>query len=115
MHKDPLSELVAALQRLPGIGAKSAHRLAFHILKTPREDAERLCDAIRDVKERVTYCSICNNITDADPCGFCTGTTRDQLAGAQAVVPTITGRAWLTGTAQYFLDPDDPFPAGFEL
>ncbi len=75
---DSLTRLVEQLQKLPGIGAKSAHRLAFHILKTPREDAERLCDAIREVKERVTYCSICNNITDADPCGFCTGTTRDQ-------------------------------------
>ena len=75
---DSLTRLVEQLQKLPGIGAKSAHRLAFHILKTPREDAERLCDAIREVKERVTYCSICNNITDTDPCGFCTGTTRDQ-------------------------------------
>ena len=65
------------LQKLPGIGAKSAQRLAFHILKTPREDAERLCDAVRDVKDRVTYCSVCNNITDTDPCGFCTGASRD--------------------------------------
>ena len=52
------------------MGAKSAQRLAFHVLKTPREDAERLCDAIRDVKDRVTYCSICNNITDIDPCAY---------------------------------------------
>ena len=65
------------LQKLPGIGAKSAQRLAFHILRTPREDAERLCDAIRDVKELVTYCSICNNITDTDPCAFCTSPTRE--------------------------------------
>ena len=56
----------------------SAQRLAFHILKTPREDAERLCDAVRDVKERVTYCSVCNNITDTDPCAFCTSAVRDQ-------------------------------------
>jgi len=74
---DPLKRLVEQLQKLPGIGAKSAQRLAFHILRTPREDAERLCDAIRDVKELVTYCSICNNITDADPCSFCTSATRD--------------------------------------
>ena len=66
------------LQKLPGIGAKSAQRLAFHLLKNPREDAERLCDAIRDVKEHVTYCSICNNITDADPCVFCAGGSRDE-------------------------------------
>ena len=75
---EPLTRLVEQLQKLPGIGAKSAQRLAFHILKTPREDAERLCDAIRDVKERVTYCSVCNNITDADPCAFCTSASRDQ-------------------------------------
>ena len=74
---DPLKRLVEQLQKLPGIGAKSAQRLAFHILRTPREDAERLCDAIRDVKELVTYCSICNNITEADPCAYCTSPTRD--------------------------------------
>jgi len=75
---DPLVRLVEQLQKLPGIGAKSAQRLAFHVLKNTREDADRLCDAIRDVKEQVTYCSNCNNITDADPCAFCTSTTRDQ-------------------------------------
>jgi recombination protein RecR len=75
---DPLTRLVEQFQKLPGIGAKSAQRLAFHVLKNPREDAERLCDAIRDVKERVTYCSTCNNITDVDPCPFCTSATRDQ-------------------------------------
>ncbi|HXH25954.1 MAG TPA: recombination mediator RecR [Vicinamibacterales bacterium] len=74
---ESLAELVEQLQKLPGIGAKSAQRLAFHILRTPREDADRLCDAIRAVKERVTYCSICNNITDSDPCGFCSSPSRD--------------------------------------
>ena len=75
---EPLSRLVEQLQKLPGIGAKSAQRLAFHVLRTPREDVERLCDAMRAVKELVTYCSICNNITEADPCAFCTGATRDR-------------------------------------
>ena len=87
MLPEPLSRLVEQLQRLPGIGAKSAQRLAFHILRNPREDADRLCDAIRDVKERVTYCSVCNNITDADPCIFCTGTrdaARDLRGGGAA-------------------------------
>ena len=74
----PLTDLVEQLQRLPGIGAKSAQRLAFHVLRTPREDAERLCEAIRGVKERVTYCSTCNNITDTDPCTYCTNPGRDQ-------------------------------------
>jgi recombination protein RecR len=75
---DPLTRLVEQLQKLPGIGAKSAQRLAFYVLKNPREDAERLIEAIRDVKDRVTYCSNCNNITDADPCAFCTSSSRDQ-------------------------------------
>lgn len=78
MLPDPLVRLVEQLQKLPGIGAKGAQRLAFHILKNTRDEAERLCDAIRDVKERVTYCSTCNNITDQDPCGYCTSASRDQ-------------------------------------
>jgi recombination protein RecR len=75
---EPLARLVEQLQKLPGIGAKSAQRLAFHVLKNPREDAERLCEAIRDVKEQVTYCSTCNNITAIDPCVFCAGDARDR-------------------------------------
>jgi recombination protein RecR len=75
---EPLAKLVEQLQKLPGIGAKGAQRLAFHILKNPRDEAERLCDAIREVKDRVTYCSTCNNITDRDPCVFCTNPSRDQ-------------------------------------
>src|ERR1044071_1224561 len=74
---EPLARLAEQLQKLPGIGAKGAQRLAFYILKNTRDDADRLCEAIRDVKERVTYCSVCNNITDRDPCIFCTGPTRD--------------------------------------
>lgn len=74
---DPLVRLIEELQRLPGIGPKGAQRLAFHILKTPREQTDRLVDAVRDVKERVTYCSICNNITDTDPCAFCANDARD--------------------------------------
>jgi recombination protein RecR len=74
---DPLLRLVEELQRLPGIGPKGAQRLAFYILKTPREQADRLIDAVRDVKERVTYCSICNNITEADPCVYCRNEARD--------------------------------------
>jgi recombination protein RecR len=75
---DPLLRLIEELQRLPGVGPKSAQRLAFHILRAPREQAERLVAAVRDVKERVTYCSVCNNITDADPCGYCRSEDRDR-------------------------------------
>ncbi len=72
-----LQDLVEQFRKLPGVGAKSAQRLAFHILRTPREDTERLCQAIRDVKDRVTYCSTCNNITDVDPCPLCADPGRD--------------------------------------
>jgi recombination protein RecR len=75
---DSLVRLIEELQRLPGIGPKGAQRLAFHILRTPRETTDRLVDAVRDVKERVTYCSVCNNITDVDPCAFCSNDTRDR-------------------------------------
>jgi recombination protein RecR len=74
---DPLASLVEALQRLPGIGARSAQRLAHHLLKTPRDEVDALCEAMRDVKDRVTYCSICSNITDVDPCAYCTAPDRD--------------------------------------
>jgi recombination protein RecR len=74
---DPLVRLIEELQRLPGVGPKGAQRLAFHILKTPREITERLVEAVRDVKERVTYCSVCNNITDVDPCAYCSNDARD--------------------------------------
>ena len=74
---DPLTRLIEELVRLPGIGPKGAQRLAFHLLKTPREMTDRLIEALREVKERVTYCSVCNNITDADPCAFCSSDSRD--------------------------------------
>ena len=74
---DPLADLMAALQRLPGIGAKSAQRLAYHILKTPRADIDAMCDAMRSVKENITYCSICSNITSFDPCIYCISPERD--------------------------------------
>ena len=76
-YPEPLTRLVDQLKRLPGIGAKSAQRLAFHILRTPRDEADRLIDAIRDVKDRVTYCSVCSNTTDVDPCKYCSSETRN--------------------------------------
>ena len=75
---DPLVRLVEELQRLPGIGPKGAQRLAFHVLKTPREQTDRLVTALHDVKEQVTYCSVCNNITDTDPCFLCRSEQRDR-------------------------------------
>jgi recombination protein RecR len=75
---EPLVRLTGELQKLPGIGAKSAQRLAFHLLKQSREEADQLCDAIRDVKERIVHCSVCSNITDCDPCFYCTDPGRDR-------------------------------------
>jgi recombination protein RecR len=76
-HPEPLVRLIEQLQRLPGIGAKGAQRLAFHILRGPREDADRLCEAVQEVKTRVAHCSTCNTITDVDPCRFCSDERRD--------------------------------------
>jgi recombination protein RecR len=76
-YPEPLARLIEQLQKLPGIGAKSAQRLAFHILRAPREDAERLLAAVQDVKDRVANCSICNQITETDPCRFCADEARD--------------------------------------
>ncbi len=73
-----LERLANRLARLPGIGRKSAMRLAFHILKLPKEEALELADTIREVKERVGLCSICCNISETDPCRICTDPNRKQ-------------------------------------
>lgn len=77
-YAEPVTRLIDEFKRLPGIGHKSAQRLAFHLLKTPQEEADRLIDAIREVKEKIIFCSVCNNLTDADPCRFCSSHTRDR-------------------------------------
>ncbi len=73
----PIAKLIDEFHKLPGIGPKSAQRLAYHILRTTTDDAHALAQAILDVKERVVYCSICQNITDEDPCSICSNGTRD--------------------------------------
>ena len=75
---EPMSRLIDELKKLPGVGAKSAQRLAFHILRSSDEDAEALAVAVRDVKANLRLCSVCNNITDVDPCAYCTSPTRNQ-------------------------------------
>lgn len=76
---EPLAKLVHELSKLPGVGGKSALRLAFHIIHMPDTDARLLADAIAAVKQDLHYCSVCGNITDTDPCGICRkkGTSRD--------------------------------------
>jgi recombination protein RecR len=76
-YAEPVTKLIDELKRLPSIGHKSAQRLAFHIMRTPDSDLERLIVAIREVKERMVFCSICNNLTDIEPCRICASTVRD--------------------------------------
>ena len=74
----PLERLIEAFRKLPGIGAKSAQRLAFHVLRGSREDAQALASALLEVKDTIRLCSVCFNITDADPCLVCADPDRDR-------------------------------------
>jgi recombination protein RecR len=76
-YAEPVTKLIDELKRLPSIGHKSAQRLAFHIMRTPDNDLDRLINAIREVKERIVLCSICNNLTDVEPCRICASASRD--------------------------------------
>ena len=76
-YPKPLNKLINELSRLPGIGGKTAKRLAFHILSMSDGDAFRLSDSIREAKEQMRYCSVCGNLTDVDPCAICSDTDRD--------------------------------------
>jgi recombination protein RecR len=75
---DPLARLVGELSRLPGVGPKTASRLAHHLLRVTRREAEELCAAVIEVKDRLFHCGTCNTITAVDPCRFCTDPLRDQ-------------------------------------
>jgi recombination protein RecR len=76
-YAEPVTKLIDEFKRLPSIGQKSAQRLAFHILRTPEAEVERLVEALREVKQRITECSICNNLTDINPCRYCSQPSRD--------------------------------------
>ena len=75
---EPLARLIQEIKRLPGIGQKSAQRIAFHVLRSKREDVDRLVQALIDVKEKLGICSVCNNISDAEMCSYCRDSSRDQ-------------------------------------
>ena len=77
-HTQSIQNLMNELSRLPGIGVRSAERIAFHLLKQKAEDALRLAEAIRDVKTRIKHCSVCYNLTETDPCNICSNPSRDQ-------------------------------------
>jgi recombination protein RecR len=76
-YPEPVSRLIAELKELPGIGAKSAQRIAFYILRATTDDAQHLARAILDVKEKIVTCSVCNNVTDDDPCVYCSSPDRN--------------------------------------
>ena len=85
---EPMARLIDELKKLPGVGGKSAQRLAFHILRSSAEDAENLASAIRNLKEKLHLCSVCSNITDVDPCSYCTSATRNQRLVCVVEEPT---------------------------
>jgi recombination protein RecR len=85
---EPMAQLIEELKKLPGIGNKSAQRLAFHILRSSTEDADALASAIHEIKEKLHLCSVCNNITDVDPCDYCSSDTRNSRLVCVVEEPT---------------------------
>jgi recombination protein RecR len=77
-YSEPVAKLIDEFKRLPGIGHKSAQRLAFHILRRPQGDVERFAESLLEVKRKITFCTICNNLTDINPCAFCVSPNRDR-------------------------------------
>jgi recombination protein RecR len=77
-YAEPLARLIREFKRLPGIGQKSAQRIAFHVLRAPREDAQQLAQAVLDVKDKLGLCAVCNNISDSELCPFCSDPSRDR-------------------------------------
>jgi len=85
---EPMARLIDELKKLPGVGGKSAQRMAFHILRSSAEDADALASAIHNLKEKLHLCSVCNNITDVDPCTYCSSATRNQRLVCVVEEPT---------------------------
>jgi recombination protein RecR len=77
-YAESVTKLIDEFKRLPGIGHKTAQRLAFHILRVPEADVERFVEALHEVKRRIIFCSVCNNLTDVDPCRYCANPSRDR-------------------------------------
>jgi recombination protein RecR len=85
---EPMARLIDELKKLPGVGSKSAQRMAFYILRSSSEDAEALAAAIHNLKEKLHLCSVCNNITDIDPCTYCSNGSRNQRLVCVVEEPT---------------------------
>jgi recombination protein RecR len=88
---EPMARLIEELKKLPGVGTKSAQRFAFHILRGSDDDALALADAVRGLKASLRLCSICNNVTDVDPCVFCASPVRNQRQVCVVEEPTSIG------------------------
>jgi len=87
-YAEPMARLIEELKKLPGVGTKSAQRFAFHILRSTDEDAAALAEAVYGLKASLRLCSICNNVTDVDPCAYCTSPTRNQRLVCVVEEPT---------------------------
>jgi recombination protein RecR len=83
-----MARLIEELKKLPGVGSKSAQRFAFHILRSSNEDAAALAEAVENLKASLRLCSICNNVTDVDPCAYCASPTRNQRVVCVVEEPT---------------------------
>jgi len=92
-----MARLIEELKKLPGVGGKTAQRYAFHILRSTDEDAEQLADSIRQLKASLHLCSVCNNITDVDPCVYCSHPTRNQRLVCVVEEPTNIAAIEKTG------------------
>lgn len=99
-YAEPMARLIEELKKLPGVGAKSAQRYAFHILRSSDEDAAALAEAVRSLKASLRLCSVCNNITDVDPCVYCSSPTRNQRLVCVVEEPTSIGAVERTRTYQ---------------
>ena len=87
-YAEPMARLIEELKKLPGVGSKSAQRFAFHILRSSDDDAAALAEAVRGLKASLRLCSICNNVTDVDPCAYCSSPTRNQRLVCVVEEPT---------------------------
>lgn len=87
-YAEPMARLIEELRKLPGVGTKTAQRFAFHILRSSDEDAGALAEAVRALKTSLRLCSICNNITDIDPCAYCASPVRNQRLVCVVEEPT---------------------------
>ncbi len=87
-YAEPMARLIEELKKLPGVGTKSAQRFAFHILRSSEDDAVALADAVRELKAGLRLCSVCNNVTDVDPCAYCSSPVRNQRLVCVVEEPT---------------------------